>query len=39
MPGPSLTHTAAADHRLRTSTVSPSTGIASGVSDSSPLMA
>ena len=39
MPGPSLIHTAAADHRLRTSTVSPSTGIASGVSDSRPLMA
>ena len=39
MPGPSLTHTAAADHRLRTSGVSPSTGIASGVSDSRPLMA
>ena len=39
MPGPSLIHTAAADHRLRTSIVSPSTGMASGVSDSSPLIA
>ncbi len=39
MPGPSFTHTAAADHRLRTSIVSPSTGMASGVSDNSPLMA
>ena len=39
MPGPSLIHTAAALHRLATSTVSPSTGMASGVSDSSPLIA
>ena len=39
MAGASLIHTAAADHRLRTSTVSPSTGIPSGVSDSRPLMA
>ena len=39
MPGPSFTHTAAADHRLRTSGVSPRQGMASGVSDSRPLMA
>ena len=38
-PGPSLIHTAAADHRLRTSGVSPSSGNPSGVSDRRPLMA
>ncbi len=38
-PGPSLTHTAAADQRPRTSGVSPSSGSPSGVSDSSPLIA
>ena len=38
-PGPSLIHTAAADQRLRTSAVSPSSGKPSGVSDSSPLIA
>ena len=31
-PGPSLTHTAAADQRPLTSGVSPSTGMPSGVS-------
>ena len=39
MPGPSLTHTAVHDHRPRTSLVSPSSGIPSGVSDSRPLIA
>ena len=39
MPGPSFTHTAAHDHRPRTSCVSPSSGIPSGVSDSRPLIA
>ena len=34
-----MIHTAAADHRFFTSGVSPSTGIASGVSESSPLIA
>ena len=38
-PGPSLIHTAAADHRPSTSGVSPSTGAPSGVSESRPLMA
>ena len=38
-PGPSLTHTAAADQRPFVSGVSPSTGRPSGVSDSSPLIA
>jgi hypothetical protein len=38
-PGPSLTHTAAADHRPRTSGVSPSRGSPSGVRESSPLIA
>ena len=38
-PGPSLIQTAAADHRPRTSGVSPSSGSPSGVSESSPLMA
>ena len=38
-PGPSLTHTAAADHRPFTSGVSPSSGSPSGVSDSRPLIA
>ena len=33
-----MIHTAAADHRFRTSTVSPSTGIASGVSERRPLI-
>ena len=37
MPGPSLIHTAAADHRSATSAVSPSTWWVSGVSDSSPF--
>ena len=39
MPGPSLTHTAAHDQRPRTSWVSPSSGIPSGVSESRPLIA
>ena len=38
-PGPSLTHTAAADQRPLTSGVSPSTGMPSGVSAMRPLMA
>ena len=38
-PGPSLTHTAAADQRPCTSGVSPRIGRPSGVSESSPLMA
>ena len=38
MPGPSLIQTAATDHRFFTS-VSPSIGIPSGVSDSRPLIA
>ena len=38
-PGPSLTHTAATDHRFFTSGVSPSTGMPSGVSESRPLIA
>ena len=37
MPGPSLIHTAAADHSRSTSAVSPSTWCVSGVSDSSPF--
>ena len=37
MPGPSLIHTAAADHSFSTSAVSPSTWWVSGVSDSSPF--
>ena len=38
-PGPSLTHTAAADQRPFTSGVSPSSGRPSGVSESRPLIA
>ena len=38
-PGPSLIQTAAADHRPRTSGVSPTSGRPSGVSDSRPLIA
>ena len=38
-PGPSLTHTAATDHRPLTSGVSPSSGRPSGVSESRPLIA
>ena len=38
-PGPSLTHTAAADQRPRTSGVSPRIGRPSGVSESRPLIA
>jgi hypothetical protein len=38
-PGPSFTHTAAADHRPLTSGVSPSSGKPSGVSDRRPLIA
>ena len=38
-PGPSLTHTAAADHRPLTSGVSPSSGSPSGVSERMPLIA
>ena len=38
-PGPSLTHTAAADQRPFTSGVSPRIGIPSGVSEMSPLIA
>ena len=38
-PGPSFTHTAAADHRPFTSDVSPRIGIPSGVSEMSPLIA
>ena len=38
-PGPSLTQTAAADQRPRTSGVSPSSGSPSGVSESRPLIA
>jgi len=39
VPGPSLTHTAAADQSPRTSGDSPRTGIPSGVSDRMPLIA
>ena len=39
MPGPSLTHTAAADQSPPTSGVSPRMGRPSGVSESRPLMA
>ena len=38
-PGPSFTHTAAADQRPFTSGVSPRIGIPSGVSEMSPLIA
>ena len=38
-PGPSLIHTAAADHSPRTSGVSPRIGSVSGVSDRRPLIA
>ena len=38
-PGPSFTHTAAADQRPLTSGVSPRIGIPSGVSEMSPLIA
>ena len=38
-PGPSLTHTAAADHSPLTSGVSPRIGMPSPVSEMSPLMA
>ena len=39
VPGPSLTQTAATDQRPLTSGVSPRIGSASGVSESSPLIA
>ena len=38
-PGPSLIQIAAADHRPRTSGVSPSSGMPSSVTDSTPLIA